>query len=452
MVQGRAELSRFDLTMIVISLVIGMGIFRTPVDAAAAAQTPTIFFAAWLTAGLLALCGALTFAEIGSRYPVTGGYFRVSSDAYHPSVGFAITCIVVIANAASLAGIALIGAAYLVPLVAPQSTDPEALARLFAAAALLLFFALNLLGLRASARVQNLLTVIKLLLLCGLISALFFADPAPSQIAHNALNTPSTADPPPLADAIKAFGLALIATSFTYGGYQSTINFGGEVHNAKRVIPQAIGVGIGVIIGLYLLVNLAYVEVLGFETLAHADQVAALLAGAAFGEHAATGISVLLFLAVLGFVNVTMLTNPRLLLAMSEDGVLPAFIARRSRNTGTPTVALCIFVALALASLFAARTFDVILNYTMFLDSIGMATTAATIFVLRHRQRNCDDPAVYRLRLYPWIPLLFIASYLFIGASVAHEDPAAASRGIGIFALLLIIGLALHRTRVRHGT
>ena len=440
MVQGRAELSRFDLTMIVISLVIGMGIFRTPVDAAAAAQTPTIFFAAWLTAGLLALCGALTFAEIGSRYPVTGGYFRVSSYAYHPSVGFAITCIVVLANAASLAGIALIGAAYLIPLVAPQSPDPEALARLFAAAALLLFFALNLLGLRASARVQNLLTAIKLLLLCGLIAALFFADPGPSKVT-------AAAQSPAPVDAIKAFGLALVATTFTYGGYQSTINFGGEVRDARRVLPQAIAIGIGVIIGLYLLVNVAYVEVLGFATLAHADQVAALLAGSAFGEHAATGISVLLFLAVLGFVNVTMLTNPRLLLAMGEDGVLPAFIARRSPRTGTPTVALGIFVALALTSIFAARTFDVILNYTMFLDSIGMATTAATIFVLRRRQQNADDPAVYRLRLYPWIPLLFIASYLFIGASVAHEDPAAASRGIGIFALLLIIGLAHHRSR-----
>ncbi len=443
MIQGRAELSRFDLTMIVISLVIGMGIFRTPVDAAAGAQTPTIFFAAWLTAGLIALCGALTFAEIGSRYPVTGGYFRISSYAYHPSVGFAITCIVVIANAASLAGIALIGAAYLVPLVAPHSTDPQAVARLFAAAALVVFFTLNLLGLRASARIQNLLTAIKLLLLCGLISALLFADPAPAQMPHGA---PSYAHSPAPVDVIKAFGLALIATSFTYGGYQSTINFGGEVRDARRVIPQAIGVGIGVIIGLYLLVNLAYVQVLGFETLAHADSIAALLAGAAFGEQAATGVSVLLFLAVLGFVNVTMMTNPRLLLAMSEDGVLPAFIARRSPKTGAPTVALSLFVGLALISLFAARTFDVILNYTMFLDSIGMATTAATIFVLRRRQQG-DEQTAYRLRLYPWIPLLFIASYLFIGASVAHEDPAAASRGIGIFALFVLIGLAQHRAR-----
>jgi len=437
---AEAGLSRFDLTMIVISLVIGMGIFRTPVDAAAGAQTPTIFFAAWIAAGLIALCGALTFAEIGSRYPVTGGYFRISAHAYHPSFAFAITSVVVIANAASVAGVALIGAAYLVPVIAPASDDPGLLQQLIAAASLLLFFALNLFGLRASARAQNLLTAIKLLLLGGLISALFVAEPASTSVFHSA----STPEP---VDALKAFGVALIATSFTYGGYQQTINFGAEVNDARRVVPQAIAVGIAVIISLYLLTNLAYVRVLGFDALAGADSIAALLAAAAFGPTAANALSILLFLAVLGFVNVTMLTNPRLLLAMSEEGVLPAVIARRSRGRGTPTIALCLFVGLALASLFAARTFEVILNYTMFLDSIGMATSAATIFVLRRRTRDLDSSAIYKVRLYPWIPLLFIAAYLFVGASVARQDPSAATRGLGIFALLLVLSLLSRRRR-----
>jgi len=434
----RPRLSRFDLTMIVISLVIGMGIFRTPVDAAAGAQTPTIFFAAWIVAGLVALCGALTFAEIGSRFPITGGYFRISAYAYHPSIAFAITSVIVVANAASVAGVALIGAAYIVPVLAPQAADPQGLARAIAAASLLLFFGLNLLGLRASARIQNSLTAIKVLLLLGLISALFFAEPSTAR-------APLTS---PLAgpeDALKAFGIALIATSFTYGGYQQTINFGSEVRDARRVVPQAIAIGIGVIIVLYLLINIAYVNVLGFATLATADSVAALLASAAFGPHAATVLSLLLFLAVLGFVNVTMLTNPRLLLAMSEDGLLPRVIATRTARTRSPAGALSLFTGIALLSLFAAGTFEVILNYTMFLDSIGMAASAATIFILRRRLRDQDPRSIYRVRLFPWIPLLFIAAYLFIGTSVALADPSAATRGLGIFAFFALLSSAWRR-------
>jgi APA family basic amino acid/polyamine antiporter len=86
-------LNLFDLTMIVIGLVIGMGIFRTASDAAAASITPTVFFVAWIVGGIVALCGALTYAEIGSRYPVTGGYYKIFSTAYHPSLAFGINCI-----------------------------------------------------------------------------------------------------------------------------------------------------------------------------------------------------------------------------------------------------------------------------------------------------------------------------------------------------------------------
>src|SRR5580765_666572 len=118
------KLGIFSFTMIVIGLVIGMGIFRTSRDAAQAALTPAIFFSAWIVGGIVALCGALTYAEIGSRYPVTGGYYRVFSYAYHPSIAFAINCIILISNAASLSGVALIGSEYIAPLIFKSgSTD-----------------------------------------------------------------------------------------------------------------------------------------------------------------------------------------------------------------------------------------------------------------------------------------------------------------------------------------
>src|SRR5437868_7857361 len=120
----KQKLSLFDFTMIVVGLVIGMGIFRTASTSAKAASDPAIFFGAWIVGGVIALCGALTYAEIGSRYPVTGGYYRIFSYAYHPSIAFSINCIILISNAASLSGVALIGSEYIAPIIFKNgSTD-----------------------------------------------------------------------------------------------------------------------------------------------------------------------------------------------------------------------------------------------------------------------------------------------------------------------------------------
>src|SRR6187551_3754065 len=102
---AKTKLRYFDLTIIMMSFVIGMGIFRTPVNVAHDSPWPWLFFAVWIAGGIIALCGALTYAEIGSRFPVTGGYFKIFSYAYHPSIAFAVNCIILISNAASLAGV-----------------------------------------------------------------------------------------------------------------------------------------------------------------------------------------------------------------------------------------------------------------------------------------------------------------------------------------------------------
>src|SRR5215212_9484440 len=120
---ARNKLGLFDFTMIVVSLVIGMGIFRTPANVAADSPTPLIFFIAWIAGGLVALCGALTYAEIGSRLPVTGGYYKVFSYAYHPSIAFAINCLILVSNAASGAAVALVGGEYITGVILPASKD-----------------------------------------------------------------------------------------------------------------------------------------------------------------------------------------------------------------------------------------------------------------------------------------------------------------------------------------
>src|ERR1041384_1733322 len=150
-----SKLNLFDFTMIVVSLVIGMGIFRTPANVAAAALTPAIFFAAWLCGGLIALCGALTYAEIGSRLPVTGAYYKIFSYCYHPSIAFAVNCIILVSNAASLAGVALIGSEYLANVLFKDSENINSIKLIISTIAVISFYGVNLMGLKMSARTQN---------------------------------------------------------------------------------------------------------------------------------------------------------------------------------------------------------------------------------------------------------------------------------------------------------
>src|SRR5215470_6381718 len=146
--RAKNKLGLFDFTMIVIGLVIGMGIFRTAKDAANAALNPTVYFGAWIVGGLVALCGALTYAEIGSRYPVTGGYYKIFSYCYHPSVAFAINCIILVSNAASLAGVALIGSEYLANWLFKGNSDINTIKLIISTIAVIIFYGVNLLGLK----------------------------------------------------------------------------------------------------------------------------------------------------------------------------------------------------------------------------------------------------------------------------------------------------------------
>src|ERR1035438_4476692 len=116
----KPQLKTFDLTMIVAVLVIGMGIFRLPSEVAQHAGVPLIFFLAWITGAVVSFIGALTFAEIGSRYPVAGGFYKIFSHCYHPCFAFMVIWIVVISNAASTAGVAIMGAEYIAPVLLPD--------------------------------------------------------------------------------------------------------------------------------------------------------------------------------------------------------------------------------------------------------------------------------------------------------------------------------------------
>lgn len=451
----KAKLKLFDFTMIVISLVIGMGIFRTPVNVAAAAPSPLVFFGAWIAGGLVALCGALTYAEIGSRLPVTGGYYKVFSYAYHPSIAFGVNCLILVSNAASLAGVALVGGEYITGVFVPAINDAAYMAdaghaahiqniqMAIALTAIAIFYGVNLLGLKMSARTQSVLMVVKIILILLLITPLFFAGHA-----HAAAAAPMVTNGG-WREYIKAFGIGLVAVSFTYGGYQQTINFGAEVERPNRNIPRGIFMGLLTIVLLYLTINYAYVHVIGFENLKTSHNIAAIMASKIFGRDAERVLSVFLFLSVLGYVNVLLMSNPRVMYAMSEDRILPPAFQRRNRSTGALVVSLTVFSVLCALIVFWAKEFDTILSFSIFLDCFGMILSAGSIFILRKRTAHLNNTGIYQMKLYPLQPVVFIVTYGFVAISLLINQTKLSLLGLAVLTAFILIYFALQYIQKR---
>ena len=442
---SRPKLNLFDLTMIVISLVIGMGIFRTPVNVAKDVPSTLIFFTCWFIGGVIALCGALTYAEIGSRMPATGGYYKVFSYAYHPSIAFAVNCVILVSNAASLAGVAIVGGEYITGILMPNTKDASYMAietnanhvqfiqNIIAIVAILIFYGVNMTGLKMSARTQNVLTVIKVTMILLLITPLFFVD-----ASTDPLTSSSIADPT-LIEYLKAFGIGLVAVSFTYGGYQQTINFGAEVEKPNKTIPKGIFLGISTIIILYLTINYAYVKVIGFEELKQSKNIAAIMASKIFGQAAEQVLSVLLFLSVLAYVNVLLMSNPRVMYAMSEDKILPPVFLKKRQQTDVLPVALSVFAAICILVVFWAKKFDTILSFSIFLDCFGMILSAGSIFIIRKKTAHLDPKQIYSMKLYPLLPIIFIAAYVFVAISLLITRTELALTGLAVLVGFILI-------------
>lgn len=438
---GQKKLSLFDLTMIVVSLTIGMGIFRTPVVAAYKAGTPTLFFLAWFIGGLVALCGALTYAEIGSRYPVTGGYYRIFSYAYHPSLAFAINCIILVSNAGSTALVAVIGAEYIGDFFF-DGPPPALFKQGVTMGAVAVFYIVNLLGIKMSSRVQNALILIKISLIALLLLSVF--GHYPIGVGEGPVAAPG---PSSFGGMLKALAIGLVAVSFTYGGYQQTINFGGDVKDPARVMPKGITYGICIILLLYLSINFVYVKVIGFETLKHADSIAALLIKHLFGPVGESILRVLMFLSVLAYVNVLLMSNPRVMYAMSEEGILPAAFKKKTQKHDAIVWSLTAFSLAIVLTLVFTSAVEKIINYTIFLDSIGMSTSAACLFILRRRKIGEERGNVYRMRLFPLMPLIFIFAYISVATSIVMDDPLTAGYGVLIFALFFALYFVIRRAK-----
>ena len=430
---GKNKLNLLDISLIVVSLVIGMGIFRNPASVAATSGNSNIFFLLWIAGGLIALCGALTYAEIGQRLPAMGGYYKVFAECYHPSVGFSVNAIILISNAASLAVVALIGADYVSDLLYGKPSG-IVFNTMVAITAVAIFFVVNLFGLKTSSRTQNVLIIVKVGLMVVLIAALFKGV----VIEPHGYEENSPLFTLDKNSAITLFLISLIPVCFAYGGYQQTINFGGEVKDT-RIIPKGIIIGIIIVILLYLLINVAYTEVIGYDKMKNASAIGALLCEAWFGKAGGKVFDALMFLSVLAYVNILLMSNPRVMFAMSEDRVFPKIFSYRHPKTEALVAGLATFSLITIVVTFFGKGVDNILNFTMFLDSIGMSTSAATLFVLRKRKQNQAMITGTWNQFTPILAAFFVFSYFMIAVGVVIKDVKAALIGTGLLALFLSI-------------
>lgn len=421
----KPRLAVFDLTMVVVSLIIGLGIFRTPVEVANKAQIPIIFFLAWSLGAVTSLFGALTFAEIGSRFPAPGGYYKIFSHCYHPAIAFMVNWISVISNAATAALVAIIGADYINPIIIPE-VDRDLGVKVTTIAAVLFLFAINLAGIKMSSRVLNVLMAIKIAMLLLLISLVF--------VHHTPSRATASVTPMSLGESGTAFLLCFVPVFFTCGGYHQIINFGGDIKNPQKNLPRSIFFGIAIAFSLYLLVTFSYYYVLGFEQVKHTTALAADMVSVIFGDIGFKFIAVIMFLAVLAYVNSSIMANPRVYFAMAEDGVLPGILKKVNENTQVQEWALTLFVAFIILTLFLLSSVQKILDYVMFFDSISLSLAVASVFVLRYRAKRQGEPdGIYKMIGYPLLPILFIIVYTGVNVSVLIHNPAAATAGLVLF-------------------
>jgi APA family basic amino acid/polyamine antiporter len=429
------KLGKWDLTMIVINLVIGVGIFRSPQMVAKDAQILPIFFAAWVIGGIVSFCGALTFAEIGARYPSAGGFYKLFSHCYTPAFAFMLNWVLLINNAASCTGVAIMGAEYISPILLPAAWQNQNGITFLVLFVMLSLYVVNLLGIRAGANTQNALSIIKIAMILLFCCALFM--PSSPQVETN-ISIPSLN----WRESMLAFGTSLIAIFFSYGGYQQIINFGSDVKEPGKNIPKAIFMGILVVVVLYLTLNLAYYHILGFSGIQKSDLLAAEIGKALFGAAGGKAASILLFVSIVAFLNATIMANPRMYYAMAEDKVLPDIFKKVHERTQTQYFALSFFMFLTLATYFFAKTFDNILRYVMFIDTISIATAAYALFLLRKKMKTEEHAYQgYKIRFYPLIPIVFITMILICTLSLVYTEPQKCLVATGLF----LLGYPLYR-------
>lgn len=421
----RQALTLFDSTSLIVGIIIGAGIYQMAPTIARGVGSGWGVMGLWVAGGLLSLCGALCYAELATTYPQEGGDYVYLSKAYGPWAGFMFGWAqLAIVRPGDIAVMAFAFATYARTLWDPlaDTSFPHS-QQCYAVGAVVILTAINVIGVREGKWTQNLLTTVKALGLLLIVGVAIVAEPAAP------------------AEVVKDFplSLALIFVLFTYGGWNEMAYVAAEVKNPRKNIVRALVVGTVSVMTLYVLVNGAFLQVLGFEGLRASEAVATDVVNRVLPTAGGGLISALICISALGAVNGLVFTGARISYAIGADHRLFKPLGKWNDRRGTPANALLIQGALAVTLIIVLGSFVQAILYTAaVVYSFYLASTLG-ILVLRRRDKSAARP--FRVPGYPFTPLLFGAVCAFLIYSAVTYKPMVA----GAACVLLLLGLPLYR-------
>lgn len=434
------RLGIFSAAMAVVGGIIGSGIFVGPAVVAQRVGTAGLTITAWVLGGVIALAGALCFAELGSRRPKAGGSYVYLRDAFGPLPAFLYGWMLLFAiSTGATAAVAVTFARYFLPLVglSARAEIPVAVA------AIVLLSVVNYIGVRPASVTQNVFTILKLSALAAVIVVgLSFAFPS-TVLTFQQSNA--------VASVPIALGAALVPVLFAYGGWQQTNFIAEEIIEPERRLPIALLVGTGIVVLVYVLANLSYVRGLGVAGLAASHAPATEVMERALGASGRTLVAAGIAISTFGFLNLVILVTPRVYQAMAADGLFFDALARLHPTYRTPAGAIAFQGAWA-TGLALTGTYASLLDWVVFADWIFFGLTAATLFVYRRRDvvpplrvaergTGGEDQgtahAGFRTPGYPWVPGFFVAAAVYVVASSIGANVKNAAFGTG----LLLVGV-----------
>ncbi|MBU6159536.1 MAG: amino acid permease [Myxococcales bacterium] len=435
---------------IVTGSMLGIGIFLTPYEVAQMLHTPGLFLLAWFLGGLIALAGAVAYAELGTMFPRAGGDYVFLRESFGKSVSFACGWVLFAGVfTGSIATLAVAVCQYqlptlLAPVGAPDLTPqltiggltlPVTGTQLAAIALVTVFTVINVLGARVSALVQVLVTVIPLALFALASIVILVSGQHPE-----AIPSPRAADLT-TGPWYVAMTQATLAIYFAYSGWNAIGYVGGEVANPSRNIPLALVGGTVLVTVLYVVMCAGFVAALGMGGIEQSFEVGTAIANAYGGTAATLVVTGLIAMALVGSLNGTILGGARIAMAMAHDGAIARNLGSVSRRTGTPARALVMQTLLA-GILIVSGTFDQLYALTSIAMLLIGGLTVVSLFLLRARRPDAERP--YRAMLYPWLPGFYVATCVsVIGIKVVGVLTPEEGTRLALSDLLPLLGLGI---------
>ncbi|MCJ8171843.1 amino acid permease [Clostridium botulinum] len=416
------NLGLFDAIAIVIGMVIGSGIFFKPAIVFKNAGSPMLGILAWLAGGVITIASGLTVAEIAAAIPKTGGIFVYIKELYGEKFAFLLgwvqSIVYIPGSAAALSIILSIQITSFIPLTAIEQ-------KVLAIAFIIFIMILNIISTKLVSKMQGVISIAKLIPIIAIIALGFIKGTAKGDILN--ISSSST---------VSGFGAALLGTLWAYDGWISVGNMAGELKNPKKDLPRSIIIGLGTTIVVYVLINLALINIMPMGAIITSEKPASDAAVVLLGSTGAKIISAGILISIFGALNGYLMTGVRIPLAMSQDRSIPfsKYFSKVHQKSGTPVNAFIFETVLACLYVLSG-SFNVLTDLVMFVLWLFFTMAVAGIFVLRTKFKHLDRP--YKVPLYPLVPLIGIigSSYIIISTLITNTFYALCGIGITLLGL-----------------